>query len=48
LSSGYSDIEALSKFSGKDLAGFLKKPFTAAQVGEVIKRAFGKQGGASS
>ena len=47
LSSGYNDIEALSKFSGKDLAGFLKKPFTAAQLGEVIKQAFGEQSGAS-
>ena len=47
LSSGYNDIEALSRFSGKDLAGFLKKPFTAAELGEVIKQAFGEQSGAS-
>jgi hypothetical protein len=40
-------MEALSRFSGKDLAGFLKKPFTAAQLGEVIKQSFGEQSGAS-
>jgi CheY-like chemotaxis protein len=47
LSSGYNDMEALSRFSGKDLAAFLKKPFTAAQLGEAIKQAFGEQSGAS-
>lgn len=41
LSSGYNDIQARSTFSGKELAGFLKKPFTAAELGEVIKQALG-------
>ena len=47
LSSGYNDIQARSTFSGKDLAGFLKKPFTAAQLGEVIKQALGEHSGTS-
>jgi PAS domain S-box-containing protein len=38
LSSGYSDSEAMLRFSGKDLAGFLKKPYTAAEIGGVIKK----------
>jgi FixJ family two-component response regulator len=38
LASGYSDDQALANFAGKDLAGFLKKPFTAAQIGEMVKR----------
>jgi CheY-like chemotaxis protein len=39
LSSGYSDAEALARFAGKDLAGFLKKPFTAAQLAKAIQQA---------
>ncbi|MBV9504816.1 MAG: PAS domain S-box protein [Acidobacteriia bacterium] len=39
LASGYSDIEAVSKFQGKDLAGFLKKPFTAAHLAQIVKTA---------
>ena len=39
LTSGYSDSEAMSKFAGKDLAGFLKKPYSAVGLGEMVKRA---------
>jgi PAS domain S-box-containing protein len=38
LSSGYSDSEAQTKFSGKPLAGFVEKPYTAAQLGEAVKQ----------
>jgi len=39
LSSGYSDSQAQEQFRGKRLAGFLKKPYTATQIGEELKRA---------
>jgi CheY-like chemotaxis protein len=38
LSSGYSDTEAQSRFRGKPLAGFINKPYTAAALGELVKR----------
>ncbi len=38
LSSGYSDSEALARFSGKDLAGFIKKPYTAAQLAQIVQK----------
>ena len=43
LSSGYSDSEALSRFAGKELAGFLKKPFTAAELAKTIQQAAAKR-----
>ncbi len=41
LTSGYSDTEAQARFSGKSLSGFLRKPFTAAALGQAIKSALG-------
>ena len=32
LSSGYAEQEAASRFSGKDLAGFLQKPYRATDL----------------
>jgi DNA-binding NtrC family response regulator len=29
LSSGYNEVETVQRFTGKDLAGFLQKPYTA-------------------
>jgi PAS domain S-box-containing protein len=43
LSSGYSDSEAQSRFTGKGLAGFIAKPYTAAQLGEAVKQALAPQ-----
>lgn len=37
LSSGYSEIEALKRFTGKRLDGFLKKPYSADKLLETIK-----------
>jgi CheY-like chemotaxis protein len=41
LSSGFSEVEVIPKFSGKGLAGFLQKPYTAsalaARVAEVLR-----------
>jgi CheY-like chemotaxis protein len=39
LTSGYSDTEAQSRFTGKALSGFLRKPFTAAALGEAMRDA---------
>jgi len=38
LSSGYSDSEAMAKFAGKDLAGFIKKPYTAVQLAQMVQQ----------
>jgi PAS domain S-box-containing protein len=39
LTSGYSDSEAQGRFCGKGLVGFVNKPYTAAKLGEEVKRA---------
>ncbi|HLK62623.1 MAG TPA: response regulator [Bryobacteraceae bacterium] len=39
LSSGYDKADAISKFGGIGLSGFLQKPYTAAQLAESVKRA---------
>jgi CheY-like chemotaxis protein len=36
LSSGYNEVEAISRFTGKGLAGFIQKPYTGAQLGETV------------
>jgi CheY-like chemotaxis protein len=41
LSSGYNESEAMRKFTGKALAGFIQKPYTAAQLAEKIKAVLG-------
>jgi PAS domain S-box-containing protein len=37
LSSGYSEMEATRRFAGRDLAGFLQKPYTAAQLAAKVQ-----------
>jgi PAS domain S-box-containing protein len=37
LSSGYDEADATRQFTGKGLAGFLQKPYTAARLAEKIK-----------
>jgi len=39
LSSGYDENEVLSRFQGMRLAGFVQKPYTAAQLAERVKSA---------
>jgi CheY-like chemotaxis protein len=39
LMSGYGESEATVRFASQRLAGFLQKPFTAQQVGEVLSQA---------
>ena len=37
LSSGYNEVEAVQRFAGKGLAGFIQKPYAAAALAEKIK-----------
>ena len=37
LSSGYNEVEAIRRFAGKGLAGFLQKPYTAAALAAKIQ-----------
>jgi CheY-like chemotaxis protein len=39
LSSGYDEEEVLRRFRGTQLAGFLQKPYTPAQLAEKVKAA---------
>jgi PAS domain S-box-containing protein len=36
LSSGYNEVEAVQRFIGKGLAGFIQKPYTAARLLETV------------
>ena len=37
LSSGFKKAEAIQRFAGQRLSGFIQKPYTAAQLAEKIK-----------
>jgi len=37
LTSGYNEVEAIQRFAGKGLAGFIQKPYTAAALAEKVK-----------
>jgi two-component system, cell cycle sensor histidine kinase and response regulator CckA len=37
LTSGYNELEAVQRFAGKGLAGFIQKPYTAAALAEKVK-----------
>ena len=37
LSSGYNEVEAIQRFAGKGLAGFIQKPYTSAALAEKVK-----------
>jgi FixJ family two-component response regulator len=39
LSSGFSEVEAVKRFRGAGIAGFLQKPYTATTLGRRIKQA---------
>jgi len=39
LSSGYSEQEVTTRFAGKGLAAFLKKPYVPADLAEALARA---------
>lgn len=37
LSSGYNEAEAISRFNGKGLQGFIQKPYTSGRLGEAVR-----------
>jgi len=37
LSSGYNEVEAVRRFTGKGLAGFIQKPYSASALAQKIK-----------
>jgi len=37
LSSGFNEVEAVRRFTGKGLAGFLQKPYTGTKLADMIK-----------
>jgi signal transduction histidine kinase len=39
LSSGYNEAEAIRRFTGKRLAGFVQKPYTSVRLVEAVKSA---------
>jgi CheY-like chemotaxis protein len=38
MSSGYNEVEAVARFAGKGISGFLQKPYTAATLGEKVRK----------
>jgi PAS domain S-box-containing protein len=42
LSSGFNEVQAVRRFEGKGLAGFLQKPYKAAVLAEVIRGIMGR------
>ncbi len=42
LSSGYNEQTATSRFAGKGLAGFIQKPYSYAELVEVVRRVLDK------
>jgi PAS domain S-box-containing protein len=39
LSSGFNEVEAIQRFTGKGLAGFIQKPYTASTLATKLKEA---------
>jgi two-component system cell cycle sensor histidine kinase/response regulator CckA len=37
LTSGYNEVEAVQRFAGKGLAGFIQKPYTSVALAEKVK-----------
>jgi two-component system cell cycle sensor histidine kinase/response regulator CckA len=41
LSSGFNEVESVRRFTGKGLAGFIQKPYTAHALGAKVKQILG-------
>jgi PAS domain S-box-containing protein len=48
LSSGFNETEAVRRFAGKGLAGFLQKPYTAIQLAEKVHSVLRSAAGAGA
>lgn len=44
LSSGFNEVEAVRRFEGKGLAGFLQKPYQVATLAKTVKSVLGNWG----
>jgi len=44
LSSGYNEMEAIQRFAGKGLAGFVQKPYTSTRLAETLRSLLGEKG----
>ncbi|MBI5237436.1 MAG: hypothetical protein HY887_03330 [Deltaproteobacteria bacterium] len=42
LSSGYDEQDATEQFTGQGLSGFIQKPYTVANLQEVLNRVLGQ------
>jgi CheY-like chemotaxis protein len=42
LSSGFNEVETIRRFTGKGLAGFIQKPYSAAALADKIRSALEK------
>ena len=42
LSSGYNEMEAIQRFAGKGLAGFIQKPYSSTVMASKLKEVFSK------
>jgi two-component system cell cycle sensor histidine kinase/response regulator CckA len=43
MTSGYSEQEVVSHFVGKGLAGFVQKPYKAADLLPIVRKALGEE-----
>jgi DNA-binding NarL/FixJ family response regulator len=41
LTSGYNEAEAVRRFAGRNLAGFIQKPYAAAELARKVKEVVG-------
>ena len=41
LTSGFNEMEAIQRFAGKGLAGFVQKPYSSARLAEKLKAVLG-------
>jgi PAS domain S-box-containing protein len=43
LSSGYNEVEAVQRFAGKGLAGFIQKPYAASALAQKVKEVLARR-----
>ena len=43
LSSGYNEVEAVKRFTGKSLTGFIQKPYNATQLAQKVREALNER-----
>ena len=48
LSSGYNEVEAIRRFTGKGVAGFIQKPYSIVDISKAVKAALESSRGLGS